>query len=575
MLLEPRWHDPRREHPERDPRVRYSLAARNARDVLGFDELRPAQVQALKAVLAGHDTLTVMPTGSGKSAIYQLAAISGAGPAVVISPLLALQRDQVEALEAKRPGTAAAWNSTISASARREIDRRWRQGELDLLYLAPESIESTGDMLTKHPPKLAVVDEAHCVLEWGHDFRPEYLNLPVHFDSWRCPPVLALTATASPPARDAIAELLDLWDPDVFVAGFNRPEIHLAVERFRDATEKRAALLNEATHLSKTSGGAGIVYCATREGTEDVASALAARGVKTAVYHGGLGRTERARVQDAFDTNEIDLIAATLAFGLGVDKPDVRFVLHLDPPASLDAYYQEAGRAGRDGQPAEAKLFWCPDDLVLQRFMGGGMTLESETLERVVTALAAVGEPVAPHLVQQDLGLTDARASAVLRRLEEVGAVEIFENGWVMAIRGVDTRAAVVEALKLQGRYRRYVRSRLDMLKAYAEGSGCRRAFLLGYFGEAHDAPCGNCDLCDQLGHTGAETDAQVFPFRVGYRVEHDLYGPGEITGIDDEKVTLRFEREGYMQLALDHVLENQLLRPGDGVAPVPDASAS
>src|SRR3954449_6493325 len=332
------------------PKRRPDPIERTAREVLGFEALRPGQREAIESVLAGRDTLAVLSTGSGKSAIYQIAGLLSPGATLVVSPLIALQRDQVEALRDRALG-AAQLNSTLPEGEREEALAELEEDALEFLFLAPEQLANAEvlDELATAGPSLVVVDEAHAISEGGHDSRPDYLRLGAAIETLGHPPVLALTATAAPPVRAEIVERLGLRDAEVIVRGFDRANLALAVERFHAARHKDEARLEAGAAADPP----GIVYAATRKRTEELAAALAERGVEACAYHAGLRKCERESAQERFMDSDLDVIVATTAFGMGVDKADVRFVFHAEVPESVDAYYQEIGRAGRDGEPAQ------------------------------------------------------------------------------------------------------------------------------------------------------------------------------------------------------------------------------
>ncbi len=392
---------------------------RVAREAFGFDALRPGQREAIEAALAGRDTLVVMSTGSGKSAIYQIAGLLLPGATVVVSPLLALQRDQVDELRAHAAGGAAAISSAVGRSERAEALAELAEDALEFVFLAPEQLARPDvlDELAIAGPSLMVVDEAHCISEWGHDFRPDYLRLGAVVEALGRPTVIALTATAAPPVRDEIVARLGLRDPLVLTRGFDRPEIRLAVERHEQADRKLRALREHVAAAEPP----GIVYVATRRGAEELAAALTEDGLRAAAYHAGMRRRDRESAQTRFMDDDLDAIVATTAFGMGVDKPNVRWVVHAEISESLDSYYQEIGRAGRDGQPASATLFYRPEDVGLRRFFSGGQV----DLAEIATVLDAVGDaPVEPAALQAATGLGETRLAVALSRLEEAGAIE-------------------------------------------------------------------------------------------------------------------------------------------------------
>jgi ATP-dependent DNA helicase RecQ len=327
--------------------------ARLARETLGIGQLRRGQLQAIEAVAAGRDTLGVMSTGYGKSAIYQLAGELMEGPTIVVSPLIALQRDQVEAIEEAAPGEAAELNSTVSERRREELMESLRRGEREFVLLAPEQLakEEVLEELRKAKPSLLVVDEAHCISEWGHDFRPDYVRLGAFAAELGHPTLLALTATASPPVRREIVERLGMKDPEVVVRGFDRPNLHLAVRRFSEEHGKERALVEAVREAEKP----GIVYIATRRASEELAAELREAGVAAEAYHAGLPSKRRGELQDAFMDDEIEAIVATTAFGMGIDKPNVRFVFTpASPTPSTPTTRRSAAPAATASPPPPA-----------------------------------------------------------------------------------------------------------------------------------------------------------------------------------------------------------------------------
>ena len=323
-----------------------------ARDRLGFDQLRPGQLEAISAAAAGHSVVAVLPTGAGKSAIYELAGLLRTGPTVVVSPLIALQDDQLAHLH--HAGlSATVVNSKLSSRARTEALST--VGDADgFVFVAPEQLTNpeTRAALMRAQPGLFVVDEAHLVSQWGQDFRPDYLRLGAQADALGVHVRMALTATAAPPVREEIIKRLGLQEPKVVIGDFNRPEISLSVHRVFSRDGKRRAIEQAASDLD----GSGIVYAATRAAAQEAEDVLAAAGHSVTLYHAGLPIAVRRQAMESFLDGSTRIMAATVAFGMGIDKADVRWVVHAEPPASIDAYYQEIGRAGRDGKPAAGRI---------------------------------------------------------------------------------------------------------------------------------------------------------------------------------------------------------------------------
>lgn len=394
-----------------------------AREAFGWEQLRPGQQEAMEHLLAGRDVLLVMPTGGGKSAVYQVPGLLLDGPTIVVSPLIALQRDQVMSLLKAGAAGAVAVNSAGSVEA--GLDEV-TAGNAEYVFLSPEQLAKPEvvERLAAARPSLIAVDEAHCVSSWGHDFRPEYLRLAKVIERLGHPPVIAMTATAAPTVREEIVESLGLTGAQQIVRGFDRPNLHLEVRRFVGEDDKRAALADHAAALE----GVGLVYVATRRQAEEYADLLKERGRRAEAYHAGMKTTDRRSIHERFQDDDLDTVVATSAFGMGIDKPDVRYVLHAAPPESIDSYYQEIGRAGRDGNPADVVLFYRPEDLGLRKFFAGGRA-DGDLIRRVATLVREHGGEVAAAELRELLGVGAAKLTSQVNLLERAGAVEVAHGG--------------------------------------------------------------------------------------------------------------------------------------------------
>lgn len=525
-----------------------------AAQVFGWQALRPEQIDAMTAILAGRDVLAVMPTGSGKSAIYQVPGVLLGGPVIVVSPLIALQHDQIAQLERVDAPAAVAINSRQKASS---IDRAWSaidSAEARYVFLGPEQLtkDETLRRLADAAPALIVVDEAHCVSAWGHEFRPTYLRVRDAIDALGRPPVAALTATASAVVRGEILDVLNLRDPLVISGGFDRPNIALEVRGHFDDDEKRGDVLDVIDGLERP----GLLYCATRRDAQWYAERLAASGVSAAAYHAGLSRSDRDDVHRRFLADEVDVVAATSAFGMGIDKPNVRFALHASVPESVDTYYQQIGRAGRDGESARAVLFYRSEDLSLGDLFATRHA-DEDALHAVYAALG--NKPKRLKQLRSDVEMHGRKLTATVNLLERAGAVTSGADGFTAT--GLAADAAVAKAVEMARLGERVDRTRVEMMRSYAETTHCRRQFLLAYFGDFLAGPCGNCDRCHEKGPAAADEESAI---ALGTPVEHREWGPGVVLHGEPDRVTVLFDYYGYRTLSVDAARENGLLQVKD-----------
>jgi ATP-dependent DNA helicase RecQ len=445
------------------------------RRVFGYDSFRGQQLEIIEHVAAGGDALVLMPTGAGKSLCYQIPALLRQGTGVVVSPLIALMQDQVDAM-CELGVRAGFLNSTQDPGARLQVETAFVAGELDLLYLAPERLrmESTLRLLDRGPIALFAIDEAHCVSQWGHDFRPDYLALSALHERWPHVPRIALTATATRATREEVAERLNLVGASHFVASFDRPNICYRIVPKSEPQRQLLELLR-----TEHDGDAGIVYCLTRASVEQTAEFLTGNGITALPYHAGLDARTRTANQVRFLREDGMAMVATIAFGMGIDKPDVRYVAHLDLPKSVEGYYQETGRAGRDGLAATAWLAYGLADVVQQRKL-----------------------------------------------------IDTSEGG---------------EA------HRRRLSRHLDAMLALCETVQCRRAQLLGYFGERSGA-CGNCDTCLSPPQSWDGTVAAQKVLSAVFRLQrerHQRFGAGHVIDILLGRQTAKIAQHGHASLTV------------------------
>jgi ATP-dependent DNA helicase RecQ len=469
-------------------------------DLFGFPEFRPGQREAVEALMAGRDALAVMPTGSGKSLCYQLPALLSDGVTLVVSPLIALMQDQHAALRNRGLEGVEMLTSSMSPSAVAAALQRIGDGEARLVYVAPERFSSRRflDAIGAVGVARLAVDEAHCLSEWGHDFRPDYLRLADVRERLGSPPTIALTATATGRVSKDIVSALALRDPLMLQTGFDRPNLAFAVVPVAGDHAKPAMLMRL---LRAPAALPAVIYCGRRRTCEEVSEALVAGGIRAAVYHAGLAADRRTATLEAFLAGDLDAVAATTAFGMGIDKADVRSVVHWALPASPEEYYQQAGRAGRDGEQARCTLLYAPRDKGLTVYFINRAKLDGAALETVHRSLAEAADAGGVFRVAERAVPCEEPRSAVAA-LERAGALDLFPApGGTFSGRLTDTRLSPRHLGAAMVASKRVERQRWDRLKAidaYATTSGCRREALLGYFGdrpsEPRPDPC--CDRC-------------------------------------------------------------------------------
>jgi ATP-dependent DNA helicase RecQ len=519
------------------------------RRIFGFERFQPGQEDVVRRVLEGKDVLAIMATGAGKSLCYQLPALLLEGTTVVVSPLIALMKDQLDMLADLGVEGVVSFNSSIGEEQEARALEQLANGDVKIVFVTPEKLEDerfvTG--LQRLTVPLFVVDEAHCISAWGHDFRPAYLALGQVIAALGRPTVLALTATATPAVREDILQQLGIPDAEFVVKGFDRPNLRYEVRRAETEADKFKILKDLFTGPALE--GTGIIYSATIKNALEVQKFLTeSLNLPAAVYHSKLQKNDRVSVHELFMNETIRAVVATNAFGLGIDKPNIRFVIHYDLPGSVEAYTQEAGRAGRDGNPSRCILLYRMSDTRVQNYFLTGKYPDVEEVQRVFGTLEYFDSQ------QEGVSLTDLRRISQLPLTKLKVVLALLKKAGFIVMRG-RSRYSLSEGSRLNRELvlnlanyetkKSYDQSKLAMMVQYCETRSCRRKFILNYFGEDYEHPgCGACDNCLR-GERSTGTSA----FRIADVVTHPKFGQGTVERTEKDLVTVLFPAVGYKTL--------------------------
>ncbi|HEU5479395.1 MAG TPA: ATP-dependent DNA helicase RecQ [Candidatus Tumulicola sp.] len=530
----------------------------------GFEGFYPGQEEVVSRVLRGQDTLAILATGAGKSLTYQLPALMLEGTTVVVSPLIALMKDQLDMLRERGIEAVVAINSTLSEEQEVRARERIRSGAIKIAYTTPEKLEDEAflSLLQSIRVPLFVVDEAHCISQWGHDFRPAYLALGGAIKKLGEPTVLALTATATPSVREDILRQLGIEDVKPIVRGFDRPNL-IYEARKADKEADKVKILERLFTGSDALEGTGIIYTATIKNALEVQSYLSQHlNMPAAVYHSKLHKEDRTSVQNVFMSETIRAVVATNAFGLGIDKPNIRFVVHYDLPGSLEAYTQEAGRAGRDGLPSRCVLIYRMSDTRVQNYFLTGKYPDVEEVQRVFGTIEVFGEQaggVAMTDLRKILQLPLTKLKVILALLKKSGYIETSGKSAYGLTEAVRKNRSLVLSLANYETKKSYDQSKLAMMLQYAETTSCRRRFILNYFGEDFDvANCGACDNCLRAIRRGVGEGASTGGFKISDVVLHPKFGVGTVERTERDLVTVLFPNVGYKTLLASAVRRSE-----------------